>query len=155
MSIMLSTKIIWLMILTICENLLNIDLLRQIKLGTYSTGLYDNTPLYDMYVDNYVYMFAIYVMSKMLLISKRDWYVYNGHFLHDRPWTSPWIKSISNELDITCHVFAQQLFGHCDVIANRLWRHQQNLKRTSETRERCVKILVFSVIYGFVMSCKK
>ena len=76
-------------------------------------------------------------------------------FLHDRPWISPWIKSISNELDITCHVFASQLSGHCDVIANRLWRHQQNVKRASETRGWCVKILVFSVIYGFVMSCKK
>ena len=76
-------------------------------------------------------------------------------FLHDRPWISPWIKSVSNELDITCHMFASQLSGHCDVIANRLWRHQQNVKRASETREWCVKILVFSVICGFVMSCKK
>ena len=50
-------------------------------------------------------------------------------FLHDRLWISPWIKSISNELDITCHVFASQLSGHCDVIANRLWHHQQNVKR--------------------------
>ena len=25
-------------------------------------------------------------------------------FLHDRPWISPWIKSISNELDITIHM---------------------------------------------------
>ena len=64
-------------------------------------------------------------------------------------------KSISNELDITCHVFASQLSGHCDVIANRLWRHQQNVKRVSETWGWCVKILIFSVIYGFVMSCKK
>ena len=31
-------------------------------------------------------------------------------FLHDRPWISPWIKSISNELDITIHVIALQLF---------------------------------------------
>ena len=77
------------------------------------------------------------------------------YFLHDRPWISPWIKSISNELDIICHVFASQLSGHCDVIANRLWRHQQNVKRASETRGWCVKILVFSVIFGFVMSCKK
>ena len=76
-------------------------------------------------------------------------------FLHDRPWISPWIKSISNELHITCHVYTSQLSGHCDVIANRLWRHQQNVKRASETRGWCVKILVFSVIYGFVMSCKK
>ena len=54
------------------------------------------------------------------------------------------IKSISNESDITCHVFASQLSGHCDVIANQLWRHQQNVKRASETRGWCVKILVLA-----------
>ena len=48
--------------------------------------------------------------------------------LHDRLWISPWIKSISNELDITIHVIASQLSGHCDPISNRLWRHQQNDK---------------------------
>ena len=66
------------------------------------------------------------------------------NFLHDRPWISPWIKSISNELDITCHVFASQLSGHCDVITNRLWRHQQNVRRASYTRGWCVKILVLA-----------
>ena len=45
-------------------------------------------------------------------------------FLHDRPWISPWIKSISNELDITIHMIASKLSSHCDVIANWLWRHQ-------------------------------
>ena len=34
-------------------------------------------------------------------------------------------KSISNELDITIHVIASQLSCYCDVIGNRLWRHQQ------------------------------
>ena len=63
-------------------------------------------------------------------------------FLLDRPWISPWIKSISNELDITCHVFASQLSGHCDVIADRLWRHQQNVMRANESRGLCVKTLV-------------
>ena len=75
------------------------------------------------------------------------------YFLHDRPWISPWIKSISNELDITIHVVAQ-LSGYCDFISNRLWRHQQNENRASETRGRCVKLVVFIGIYGFVMSCK-
>ena len=36
-------------------------------------------------------------------------------FLHDRPWMSPWTKSISNELDITIHVVAPQLSGHWDI----------------------------------------
>ena len=68
----------------------------------------------------------------------------NKTFLHDRSWISPWIKSISNELDIVIHVIASQLPGHCDVIGYRLWRHQQNENWVSETRERCVKIVVLS-----------
>ena len=68
----------------------------------------------------------------------------NDIFLHGRPWISPWIESISNELDITVHVIASQLSGHCDVIGNRLWRHPQNEDRASETRGRCVKIVVLS-----------
>ena len=76
-------------------------------------------------------------------------------FSHDRPWISPWIKSISNELDITIQVIASQFSGHCDVISTRLWRHQQNVDWASEPRGRCVKIFVFIVVYGFVMSCKK
>ena len=48
-----------------------------------------------------------------------------------------------------------QLSGHCDIIGNRLWRHQQNENRASETRGQCVKIVLFIVNYKFVMSCKK
>ena len=70
--------------------------------------------------------------------------MYKDLFLNDRPWISPSIKSISNELDITCHAFASQLSGHCDAIANQVWRHQQNVKRASETRGWCVKILVLA-----------
>ena len=68
---------------------------------------------------------------------------------------TPSIKSISNDLDITIHVIASQLSGHCDVISNRLWHQQQNENWVSETRGRWVKIVVFIFIYGFVMSCKK
>ena len=75
--------------------------------------------------------------------------------LHDRPWISPWIKSISNELDTTIHMIASQLSRYCDVICNRLWRHQLNEDRASETRGRCVNIVVFVIIYGYIMSCKK
>ena len=64
-------------------------------------------------------------------------------FLHDRPWISPWIKSISNELDMTIHVITSQLSGYFDVIKNRLWHHQQNV---NPARGRCVKIVVFIVI---------
>ena len=61
-------------------------------------------------------------------------------FLHDRPRILPWMKSKSNELDITIHVIASQLSCHCDVISNWLWRHHQNENQASETRRRCVKI---------------
>ena len=69
---------------------------------------------------------------------------YNMIFLHDRPWISPWITSIFYKLDITIHVIAQQLSGHCYGLCNRLWRHQRNINRASETRGRCVKITVLS-----------
>ena len=48
------------------------------------------------------------------VVSYRDLYLvlcYFLFFLHDRPWISPSIKSISNELDITRHVFASQWSG--------------------------------------------
>ena len=76
-------------------------------------------------------------------------------FLHNLPWISPWIKSISNKLDINIHIIMSQLSGHCDVISNRLWCHQQNQNRASETWGQCVKIVIFIVIYESVMSCKK
>ena len=65
-----------------------------------------------------------------------------GTFLHGRPWTSPFIKAISNELDIMFHALASQLFGHCADIGNRFWRHQQTVDRVSETLGRCVKIVI-------------
>ena len=68
-------------------------------------------------------------------------------FLHDRSWISPWKKSISKELDIIIHVIASQLSGYCDVINNRLWRHQQNVNLASEARGWCVKIVVSIVIF--------
>ena len=65
-------------------------------------------------------------------------------FMHDRTWISwPWIKSISNELNITFRVIVSRLSGYFDVIANQLWRHQHSVNRASETRRRCVKIVVF------------
>ena len=81
--------------------------------------------------------------------------IWNVYFWHDRSWISPWIKPIPNEFDITICVIAPQLTGHCDVISNRLWVHQQNVNRATGTRDRCVTIIVSIVIYGFVMSCKK
>ena len=67
-------------------------------------------------------------------------------FLNDRPWILPWMKSISNRLDITNHVIASQLSGYCDVINTRLWRHQENVNLAREPRGRCVKTVVLIVI---------
>ena len=93
------------------------------------------------------------IISMQMLIL---WYsTINSNLVHDLPWISPWKKSISNELNITIHVIASQLSHNCHVISNRLWRHQQNEDRASETRGRCVVIVVFIVIHWFVMSCKK
>ena len=47
-------------------------------------------------------------------------------------------------------------FSRDDVtVVWPLWRHQQNVSWASETRRRCVKIVIFIVIYGFLMSCEK
>ena len=78
----------------------------------------------------------------------------NSLFLHDRLWILPWIKSISSELDITCHIPASQLSGHCDIIANRLWRHQQNIKVSEWDTGTMCEDPRFSIIYGFVMLCE-
>ena len=82
---------------------------------------------------------------------------HNRHtFLHNWPWISQWIKPISSELDITFHVSESQLSGYCDVISNLLWHHQQNENQASEIRGWSIKLfIIFIVIYGFVMSCKK
>ena len=89
--------------------------------------------------------------KKWHLLSWKEWVhrsqccpTTNDYFLHDWPWISSWIKSISNELDITIHVISSQLSGHCDVTSKLLWRHQQNENRARETRGRCVKIVVLS-----------
>ena len=65
------------------------------------------------------------------------------------------MKSISNELDIIIHVIASQLSGHCVVISHRLWRHQQNENRVSDTgmmRKDCRLYRHFCIHYAV---CKK
>ena len=106
--------------------------------------------IYKYHITKSKYNFRFGILATVIVMLL--WYVY---FLHDRLWISPWIKSIFNELDITIHVIASQLSGHCDAISNQLWRHQQNENRARETRGRCVKHVLFIVIYGFVMSYKK
>ena len=64
---------------------------------------------------------------------------YGFALLHERPWISPWIKSMSDKLDITIRVIASQLSGHSDVISNRFGRDQQNKNWASETWGRHTK----------------
>ena len=65
-------------------------------------------------------------------------------FLHDRHLISPWIKLIYNKLDIIIHVIISKLSGHCDIISYRMWHHQQNKNRESETQEQCVNLSFLS-----------
>ena len=94
------------------------------------------------------------------LLSERRLTVFNilkkfQIFLRERPWISPWIQLTSNELNITVHVITSQFSSYCDVTNKRFWRHQQNVNPAIEARGRCVKIVVFIVIFIVVMSCKK
>ena len=114
---------------------------------------YTNNKVYSIVINNHRWganSFPRFTVNNISEISYRhyaNWlfdYIYIYIFLHDWPWISPWIKSISNELDITIHVIAAQLSCYCDVMSNRLWRHQQGEDWVSETRGRCVKIVVLS-----------
>ena len=62
-------------------------------------------------INNHHANFTVSIVSQQSLMQHKH------HFLHDRSWISPWIKWISNELDITVHMIASQLSGHCDVIS--------------------------------------
>ena len=85
-------------------------------------------------------------------------YVQHCAFLHERPRIWPWIKTISNELNTAFRAHASYLLRR----AMLLWRYQQSIvtssvwrERASETRGRCVKIVVFTDICGLVKPCKK
>ena len=97
-----------------------------------------------------------------IFLALTHWNIHNRHplvirrmryevFLHDQPCKS----LICSKLDISIQVIALQLSCYCDVISNRLWRHQQNKDQASETRGQCVKIFVFIIIYVVVITCKK
>ena len=60
-----------------------------------------------------------FVVCAMWCVLHCMYHVMYASFLHDRPWILPWIKSISNELDITIHVIASQLSCYCEVISTR------------------------------------
>ena len=78
-------------------------------------------------------------------------HVYSEYIVWNWYGKSPWIKSISNDLDITIHVIASQLFGHCDVISNRSTKRELSEWYTGAMcKDRC-----YIVISAFVMSCKK
>ena len=69
--------------------------------------------------------------------------------------TWPALNIDMNKIDIlrvTYHYSRNQVIM---VINNWLWRHQQNKNWASETLGRCVKIIIFIIIDGFLMSCKK
>ena len=51
---------------------------------------------------------------------------------------------------IVSHWIVSQLSGHCDIISNRLWHHQQNENQVGETWERCVKIVVLSLFMDLI-----
>ena len=94
----------------------------------YSSDTANTLNLFLFYQHNLNYKYQKMVLGKLTVVR-------HNCLLHDRPRISPWIKSISKELDITIHVIASQLSGHCDVIRTRLWRHQQNVDWASEPRD--------------------
>ena len=66
--------------------------------------------------------------------------IFSVSYTTDREYRCEWI------LYLTSWISLFTLSGHCDVISNRLWRHQQNVNRR-------VKIAVFITIYGVLFWC--
>ena len=134
------------------EYFLPIVLLKNIIAVAHWNG---NISILHSMVSSHMIKFVQYhIFIYLWFLSNDQEFVYHPTFLNDRLWISTWMISMSNELDIIIHVIASQLSRYCDVISNRLWRHQQKEDRASETRGRCVKTVVFIVIYVFVMSYK-
>ena len=89
-------------------------------------------------------LLAVLLKLPMILTSPdnaMDTMVANEPFLHGQPWISPWI---SNELDITFHVIASQLSVIVTSSANDWDIISRTKTRASESRGRCVKMVVFS-----------
>ena len=64
--------------------------------------------------------------------------------LYDWPWISPWIKSISNKLDITIHVIASQWSGHCCFTTREI-----NTKITPVSAETVCHSSTYIILYIF------
>ena len=94
----------------------------------------------------------------LMLYQPKQYYQYylsklKQEFLQDRPWISPWTRSISDELDISFHVLASQLAGHChqqSVVTSVAERkpNEWNIRTMFDDRR-------VNAIYGIVMSCVK
>ena len=96
------------------------------------------------------------------------WRQYNANFLHDPPWISPWIKSISNELDITFHVIDQNCLVivtssaiDCDVInimktgrvihGDDVWRSSflsSFMSSLYRVRNKIMRVLSWKIVYA-------
>ena len=72
------------------------------------------------------------------LIVGKIWILY---VFHDRLWILLWMKSISNELDITIYMIMSQLVGHCDIISNWLWRSHNNVSWVSKAQVHVYSLL--------------
>ena len=66
-------------------------------------------------------------------------------FIHNRPWISPWIKSIYHfSRACVTIVRSHDCIEMSSLISNRLWHHKQNVNRASKTWSRCVRIVFLS-----------
>ena len=93
-----------------------------------------------------------------IIVTSLYWRAKSPHFVHDWPWLWPWIKSISNKLNIAFRVRASQLLRHVMY----LWRHQLSTmtslaeRNPSEWKTGLIcKDRNFFVIRGFITTCKK
>ena len=91
-----------------------------------------------------------YSLQNTIIKLYADLIMHIFNFLHNRPWISLWIKSITNELDIiihSCLAIVTSSAIDCDVIS---WTKIER----GDTGTMC-KDHRFCCVYGFVRLCKK
>ena len=125
----------------------------MLTLKSVSGDDYQNQNHHNRYINGFTqrrYNSRWLAMELRIFALSRQYYVCAHNIITPPAVNITYIKSISNELDITFHVLVSQLSGNCDVINNRLWHQLQNVTRASEKRCWCVKIVFSFVVYGSV-----
>ena len=104
----------------------------------------NQAPTDFIYQNQFVRQMMVIWINSRVLVHTHSWVFFCefkewSKFLHDQPWISPWIKIMSNELDIIIHVIASQLSIHCQQLI--VMSSAENKLSKWDTRMMKIKVL--------------